>query len=268
MDRRSILRLAAGAAAACPTCLSITRAWASGSQGTHGASGAAGRSVPHWDYEGAGAPEHWGQLEPGFRVCELGLQQSPIDLTGPIGSNLGSVRVNWRRMPLRIINNGHTIQVNCEPGSGIELDGRPFSLLQFHFHHPSEHAVDGRRHAMEVHFVHASESGALAVLGVFFEEGAHNAALAPIWDAMPPEAGPEVASGATIRPVQLLPADRAYYRYLGSLTTPPCSERVIWTVCRQTIAASRRQIAQFAELFPMNARPLQPLNRRFLLEML
>ena len=265
MDRRSILRLAAGAAAACPMCLWVARAWASGSQG---APAAAGNVAPHWGYEGAGAAEHWGQLQPGFRVCALGLQQSPIDLTGPIGANLGSLQVNWLRMPLRIVNNGHTIQVNCEPGSGMELDGRPFSLLQFHFHHPSEHAVDGRRHAMEVHFVHGSDSGALAVLAVFFEEGAHNAALAPIWDVMPSEAGPEVLTGATIVPEQLLPADRSYYRYLGSQTTPPCSERVIWTVYRRTIAASRRQIAQFAELFPMNARPLQPLNRRLLLEML
>ena len=264
MERRSVLRLLAGVAF-CPTCLSVANATASGTSGAHGGGPAV---APHWGYEGAGGPEHWGQLEPGFRVCELGLQQSPVDLAQSIGANLGAFRATWRQMPLRVVNNGHTIQVNCADGSHADVDGRRFRLIQFHFHHPSEHAVDGQRHAMEAHFVHASESGALAVLGVFIERGAANAALAPIWEAMPRSEGPEVDAAVSIAPEQLLPTERDYYRYLGSLTTPPCSERVIWTVLRQPITASSAQIQEFADIFPMNARPLQPLNRRFLLETL
>ncbi len=261
MERRKFLKSAlAGFAVACPTCLAISTASASGSGGA-----AAPSEHPSWGYEGEGGPEGWGRLEPGFRVCDLGTGQSPIDLTQPTTASLNSIDLSWRSAPVQVVNNGHTIQVNCETGSEMVLDGRRFGLAQFHFHHPSEHAVDGQRHEMEVHFVHAADNGALGVLGVFVEAGAENSTLAPIWSAMPRSQGGEARVSQNINPAGLLPRDRRFYRYFGSLTTPPCSERVIWSVFGRPITASRRQIDQFADLFPMNARPLQNQNRRQLL---
>ena len=264
MERRTVLKYLAGAAATfCPTCLSTISAFAAEKGGQGGAHG----SPPHWGYEGAEGPMNWGQLSPEYKACSLGVQQSPIDLTAAIPADAGPIDVSYRRVPLKVINNGHTIQVNCDPGSGIMVDGKRFGLLQFHFHHPSEHALDGTRFDMEAHFVHASEDGVLAVLGVFIRQGESHPLLAPIWRAMPEKAGPErTVSSEMISPADLLPADRRYFRYLGSLTTPPCSETVIWSVYRTPVNASGEQIRQFAGLFPMNARPLQPLHRRLLLE--
>ena len=153
-------------------------------------------------------------------------------------------------------------------GSRTIINGQAFDLLQFHFHHPSEHLLSGKSFDLELHFVHRSEKGRLAVLGVFIQPGAENAALAPIWAAMPKEAGDERDTGATIAPADMLPVGRGFFRYQGSLTTPPCSEGVLCTVFKEPIEASPAQIRQFAELFPVNARPPMPLNQRFLLESL
>ncbi|MGQ0664959.1 MAG: carbonic anhydrase [Pseudomonadota bacterium] len=261
--RRSVLKLlGTGAAALCPVCyqLTVARAAAPGAPAGGGAA-----HHPHWGYEGAGAPEHWGSLEPQFKVCELGMEQTPIDLAGAIRAELGGVEVAFGDMPLRIVNNGHTIQVNCAPGSAARINGTRYELLQFHFHHPSEHLLSGKSFELECHFVHRSGAGDLAVVGVFIKQGAHNEALAPIWDAMPREAGPERTAG-TVRPADLLPRARGYFRYAGSLTTPPCSEGLTWTVFKDPIEASSEQIRRFAQLFPMNARPVQAVHRRFLLE--
>jgi carbonic anhydrase len=146
------------------------------------------------------------------------------------------------------------------------ISGTRYELVQFHFHHPSEHLLSGKKFDMELHFVHRSEAGRLAVLGVFIQPGAANAALGPIWAAMPAEAGPARDAGAVVRPAALLPATRGYFRYTGSLTTPPCSEGVLWTVYKDPIEASPDQIRRFAALFPVNARPAQSVARRYLLE--
>lgn len=201
------------------------------------------------------------------RVCSLGFQQSPIDLRDATPADLGQIQPTYNPTTLRVVNTGHTIQCNTDPGSSMTLDGEVFRLLQFHFHHPSEHAMDGRRFDMEAHFVHINETGMLAVLGVFIEPGGENGLLAPVWNHLPKTAGPErkVAS-VSIEPASLLPPDRRYFRYLGSLTTPPCSEKVIWSVFSQPVQASTAQIRQFAGLFGMNARPLQDLHRRLLLK--
>ncbi len=219
-----------------------------------------------WGYTGAGSPEHWGTLSPEYQVCQAGTQQSPIDLEGAIDASLSDIQIEYGEIPLKILNNGHTIQVNTEPGNTLILDGTPFELIQFHFHHPSEHTVTGEPYPMEVHFVHQSESGELAVLGIFLKEGQENAALKPIWDAMPSQVQPETQiSGSTVEIASILPANRSVYRYFGSLTTPPCSEIVRWVVFEEPIEVSSAQIEQFVEIFPLNARPVQPLNRRFLL---
>lgn len=257
--RRQALRVIAGAAtlAACPICSARAeekKAEAHGGQ--------------HWAYEGEGGPERWGDLSADFKACSLGLEQTPIDLTATIRAETGAVELSFGQMPLTILNNGHTIQINCAPGSRTAISGKAFDLLQFHFHHPSEHLLSGKAFDLELHFVHKSAEGQLAVLGVFIRPGQENAALAPVWAAMPREAGEPKPVGTSIDPGLLLPANRHYFRYKGSLTTPPCSEGVLWTVFRDSIEASTDQIRQFAELFPMNARPVQPLNSRFLLESL
>jgi carbonic anhydrase len=254
-SRRDILRWMATGAVACPTCLSL------------GVSHAAetGHGGTPWDYTGDGAPDHWGSLESRFRVCDLGLEQSPIDLQRSLPAEVGAVRPFFRPTPLRILNNGHTVQVNADEGSYSEIIGQRFELLQFHFHHPSEHLLNGESFPLEVHFVHRSAAGHLAVLGVFFREGATNRELAKVFNAMPAQVAPERNAGMFVDPERLLPLSRGYFRYMGSLTTPPCSQGVLWTVFSEPIDASSTQIQQFSSIFSLNARPIQPLNTRFLL---
>jgi carbonic anhydrase len=248
LNRRGLLR---AVATGCAVCLSAGRA--------------AAESSPHWAYEGEAGPDQWGGLSLDFRVCQLGLEQSPIDLTNSMVAGVSAVEPAWRPMKPRIVNNGHTIQVNAEAGSQCVIDGSKYELLQFHFHHPSEHLLAGKMLDLECHFVHRSAAGSLAVLAVFVRPGAANATLQPIWDAMPKQAGPERDMGA-VDPMGLLPADRGFYRYMGSLTTPPCSEGIVWTVFRSEIEASPEQIRQFASLFADNARPARIRNRRYLLQ--
>lgn len=265
ISRRRVIQQLAIGSVACPTCLSLLggRHAQAESATTPSHGGAA-----HWSYEGEAGPQNWGELSADFRVCELGFEQTPIDLRNAVSAQLAGVEPDFQSMPLTIINNGHTIQVNCSPGSRTRIDDRPFELLQFHFHHPSEHLLAGRAFELELHFVHRSDTGQLAVLGVFIQLGTENAALEPIWAAMPTEAGPAQEIGTPIRPAALLPTDRGFFRYQGSLTTPPCSEGVLWTMFKQPIEASEAQIRKFAGLFPVNARPVQGVNRRFLLQSL
>jgi len=262
MNRRHALKIMTGAAfASCPTCLALTSATSAlAAETAHG-------EAPRWSYEGADGPSHWSELSPANRVCGVGFQQSPIDIDSSIRAEVGGIGISYGAMPLRVVNNGHTIQVNCEPGSEIRMDGQTFKLLQFHFHHPSEHTFRGKSFDMEAHFVHASADGTLAVLGVFIAKGAPNDVLAPIWHNMPTVAGPEKrVNSVSVFPERLLPADRTFHRYYGSLTTPPCSEKVIWSVYGTPVEASSAQVGKFASIFPGNARPIQNLNRRFLLK--
>ncbi|EWY37061.1 hypothetical protein N825_21690 [Skermanella stibiiresistens SB22] len=260
-DRRAILRhLTIGGVAACPICATVARAVAG--EAHHGAGGGA----PRWTYEGAEGPERWGVLTPEFRSCSLGLEQTPIDINKAIRAETGALDVSFVPAPATVVNNGHTIQVNCGSGSHSVISGIRHELLQFHFHHPSEHLLSGKAFQMECHFVHKAASGALAVIGVLINAGAANTALDPVWDVMPTKAGEEVGLAGVFDPAPLLPVQRAHYRYVGSLTTPPCSEGVTWTILGAPIEASTAQIARFAALFPNNARPVQGRNRRFLLE--
>ena len=218
----------------------------------------------HWSYGGDTGPDRWGGLDPSFAVCDSGVQQSPVDLAGAIPAGGGGLEIQWRPTDGEVVDNGHTIQVNMGAGSSITLEGRQFSLVQFHFHLPSEHTVDGASSPMEVHFVHQAEEGDLAVIGVFMDAGEAHAATQAIWDAIP---GVDEAPAplAEIDPNAFLPEGRGYFRYAGSLTTPPCSEVVSWVVMTESIAVSQAQVDVFAALYPMNARPVQPLHRRFIL---
>jgi carbonic anhydrase len=256
-SRRRFLRGIGIAGIGCPLCFSaLTRARAATDAAQH---------PLHWSYEGEEGPEHWGTLSPDFKVCDLGLQQSPVDLAHSLRAELRDIPIGWASGQYTIVNNGHTIQVNCAGSGSIELGGRPFDLLQFHFHHPSEHKLEGQAFDMECHFVHKSAQHGLAVLGVLIKPGAANAAFQPVFDALPTDPGHEVPlAGVDLK--AMLPAGRGYFRYMGSLTTPPCGEVVTWTIFKDPVEAAPAQIGKFAGLFPMNARPVQNLNRRFLLE--
>jgi len=230
---------------------------------------------PHWAYTGAEGPSHWGSLAPAFSPCSRGQQQSPIDLTDAdvIWADVGALAFDYHATPLRIINNGHTIQINYAPGSILTARGKKYQIVQFHFHTPSEHARNGKLADMELHIVHQNAAKELAVVGVFLEQGSANAALAPIWQAIPADVGKEKLIGSTtVNVAELLPKARVktppYFFYMGSLTTPPCSEGVRWLVLGQSIQLSQDQIARFRKVIPMNARPLQSLDRRFVLEQL
>lgn len=219
---------------------------------------------PHWSYEGETGPEKWGQLCTSFSDCN-GKKQSPIDLKGAeFEEGLGELAIMYKNTStLKAINNGHTVQVNLDAENSFEVDGGAFSLKQFHFHCPSEHTIDGNSYPMEAHLVHISDSGKIAVIGVMFEQGEENAFLANILSALPTEANKEVSDSTISYDVNtFLPEDKSYYRYAGSLTTPPCSEGVIWTVLKTSVTASAEQIEAFEQMMPTNNRPIQPLNDR------
>lgn len=219
----------------------------------------------HWTYEGTKGPEHWGTLNAGFATCNAGAEQSPVDLSTHISAAPLMPKLAWSRAhSAHVVNNGHTIQVNVHGAGGITHNNKMYQLVQFHFHHRSEHTINGRHSPMEVHFVHKAADGDLAVIGVMIEKGPHNPDLQPIWDAAPVTMG-QVPLHVPVTAEAFLPKASANFQYAGSLTTPPCTEVVAWTVMRQPITASEEQIGAFAWLFPNNARPVQPLNRRMVL---
>jgi len=228
-------------------------------------------ATTNWGYIGKQGPEYWGKLSPDFQLCYTGKRQTPIDLqTANVKSidnkNPESLVVKYQPTPLNLINNGKTIQINYQPGSFIESDRQVYQLLQFHFHHPSEHRLNGEEYDMELHFVHRSQAGNLAVVGVFLKAGEFNPNLQTIWDALPQTQGEEKQAKDTINASSLLPTERRFLTYSGSLTTPPCSENVMWYVMETPIEVSSGQIAKFTQLFPDNARPIQALNQRTVFE--
>lgn len=217
----------------------------------------------HWSYEGEDGPGRWGELSPDNLACSVGTQQSPLDITQTVDAALPELAVNWTAGEGKVVNNGHTIQVNIAPGSKLVIGAEEYELLQFHFHAPSEHTIDGTPFPMEVHFVHRNAAGALGVLGVFIMPGAANATFAGLATAFPAEKGGEVA--ASIDPRGLLPENLSYFAYEGSLTTPPCSEIVHWMVAKQPLEVAAADIERFTTIYPMNARPTLEPNRRFIL---
>lgn len=221
-----------------------------------------------WGYVGADAPEHWSELSTDYGACSTGAAQSPIDLQRSAElSQAQPLEIDYQGTPLKILHNGHNVQVNYGVGSSLKLDNRDYELLQFHFHEPSEHTLDGLPLAMEMHLVHKNQATqGLAVLAVFIKAGQENQALKSIWQHMPSQKTPETTVPDTIINIsQLLPSDLSqFYRYQGSLTTPPCSEGVEWIVLEEAIEASPQQIKQFVNAVGENARPVQLLNRRAL----
>lgn len=221
----------------------------------------------HWRYEGEEGPDHWGDLDEAWHACSEGSAQSPINLSDAVTLDLSDISFNYGEAPLKIFNNGHTIEVEIDPGYSIRYNEIDYELTQFHFHNPSEHLIDGEAGAMEAHFVHASQDGNLAVVGVILKEGEASEDYAPIFDNLPSEesAAPE-ESDLSIDLTKLLPAQKTFWTYGGSLTTPPCSEIVRWLVLTEPITLSAEQIEAFTAIHSGNARPVLPLNERDLFQ--
>ena len=222
--------------------------------------------APHWDYLGEGGPQAWAQLKNEFAICGNGKRQSPIDIRDGIKVQLDAVQFDYRATKFRVLDNGHTVQVNVSPGNFIEVTGKRFELQQFHFHRPSEERIDGRLFDMVAHLVHKDSEGRLAVVAVLLDRGNAQPLVQAIWNNLPLEKGDEVVARLPIDLNDLLPTDRSYYTYMGSLTTPPCSEGVLWMVMKTPVTLSAEQIAIFARLYPMNARPVQAASGRLIKE--
>ena len=221
----------------------------------------------HWGYSGEAGPENWGKLDDSYVACESGRNQSPIDLTDFVEADLQPVDFAYKPGTTDILNNGHAIQVNYIPGSTITVDGHVFELKQFHFHAPSENTINGKHFPLESHLVHADKDGNLAMVAVMFEMGRNNALLSPLWMKMPDNAGDKNALPKPYDVSAMLPSDRDYYRFDGSLTAPPCSEGVLWFVLKQSAIASKPQIDRFTKVMGHpNNRPVQPANEREVLK--
>lgn len=220
-----------------------------------------------WDYGETLGPSHWGDLKPEFASCKTGQRQSPIDIRNPQKSDLPPIRFDYRPSPLRIINNGHTIMVNYRAGSFISVAGKEYFLKQFHFHRPSEEKINGQTFAMSVHFVHADQTGRLAVVAVLLQEGKDNPLVNDLWKELPLEQEQENRlDNIQIDASRMLPSNTGYYSFSGSFTTPPCTENVAWFVLKNPTTVSTKQIERFSQLYPNNARPIQPLYDRIVLE--
>jgi carbonic anhydrase len=226
-----------------------------------------GQHTAHsWDYQGPHGPAHWGDLDPGFATCKTGLRQSPIDIRNPQKAELPPIYFDYRPSPLDIVDNGHTIMINYAPGSFMSVGGKKYALKQFHFHRPSEERINGRAFEMTAHLVHADTDGNLAVVAVLLAKGDENPLLRELWRNLPGEDKEKRFENIQIDASGILPSDRSYYTFSGSLTTPPCSEDVTWFVLKQAVSISEAEINSFSQLYRDNARPTQPLHGRTVLE--
>jgi carbonic anhydrase len=219
-----------------------------------------------WSYQGPMGPDHWGDLDPDYAACKVGKEQSPIDIRSANKVDLPAIRFEYKSGPLRIINNGYTaVRVNYPPGNGnfLIVGEKRYELTQFHFHRPSEEYVHGKGYDMVIHLMHAAGDGKVAAVAVLLKTGSANATIQRLWEHMPRTAGKETPiAGVAVNPAGLLPLDTGYYTYMGSQTAPPCTEGVTWFVLKTPIDISANEINAFAELYPHDVRPPQPLNDR------
>jgi carbonic anhydrase len=233
------------------------------------ATSATGSHAPHWSYRGATDAAHWATLDEGFKTCKVGRQQSPINIVTRAAEKAADGKpIDFAYAPgaAEVVNNGHTIQVNLPAGGTVSIGGTSYQLLQFHFHTPSEEKVDGKSYPLVAHLVHRDAQGHLAVVAVLFKLGHENAALKPVFAHLPAREGETAKIDGAFDAARLLPAARGYYAFAGSLTTPPCSEEVRWQVLKTPVELSAAQLASFRKLYAMNARPVQPLNGRKVLD--
>ncbi len=221
----------------------------------------------HWGYTGHEGAENWGDLAPEYSMCKLGKSQTPINIDKTVlacANDLEAIQFNYETPSKEVVNNGHTIQINIEGGSSIKIDGILFTLKQFHFHTPSENQINGKYFPLEAHLVHASAGGELAVIALMFENGAENQLVKKVWDVMPHEADKTAPLTLSAKEIEaFLPKNKEYYRFSGSLTTPPCSEGVRWLVLKNYATISAGQVEEFLHtIHHENNRPIQPINAR------
>ncbi|MEM6450598.1 MAG: carbonic anhydrase family protein [Cyanobacteria bacterium P01_D01_bin.105] len=222
----------------------------------------------HWSYQNETGPAHWASLDTAFESCGSGQSQSPINVTATTSTDLVNPDFHYQAVPLNLLNNGHTVKVPYAPGSYMTLDGIRYNLLQFHFHSPSEHAVEGQLWDAELHLVHQNDVGALAVVAVLLKESKHPEGIQPedaynnIGQNLPNKAGDKIRTQTTINAHNLLPSQATTYRYTGSLTTPPCSESVTWLVMTDPVELPSAVLKRYRQLLNNNNRPLQRLNNR------
>lgn len=225
-----------------------------------------------WGYAGDAGPENWGKLSPEFSTCGTGKNQSPINidpLKNVIEAKQKPIKFDYSMLiPERIHNTGHTVQVDMRSGGEIEVDGKTFKLKQFHFHTPGEHTIAGTPFPMEIHFVHQAKDGQLAVVAVPMMPGWPNPTLAALWRTLPRKKGDSIElPNDILRTLEMEKDVTNYYRYNGSLTTPPCSEGVIWIVKRDRVTVARPQWKALERvLAEPNNRPVQPVNARLVIE--
>ena len=245
----------------------VVRVKAKGPRGAS-AAGSSGAAAParkgNWSYHGDTGPAHWAQLKPEFALCGSGQRQSPIDIRDGIPVELDPIQFDYKLSAFRVIDNGHTVQVNVEPGNRIVVNGRRFDLVQFHFHRPSEEKLNGRQFEMVAHLEHRDLEGKLAVVAVLIDEGKAHPLVQQVWNNLPLEKHTEQPGLNALDPNLLLPERRQYVTYMGSVTTPPCTEGVLWMVMKEPVTLSRQQIGIFSRLYPMNARPVQPTGDRLI----
>jgi carbonic anhydrase len=231
-----------------------------------GATLGAAQTTAHWDYYGKTGPLGWARLDPAYKACSQGHEQAPIDIRGAhLNKSLQPIEFHYMAGPVTLENTGNTVIVRVDPGSYIVAGGVRYDLQQFHFHHPGEEAVKGKLTDMSIHLVHKSADGKLAVIAVRLSEdrGFPNAILSTLWEHLPTTTGATDKITSVVNPGGLLPTDRGYWTYMGSLTAPPCTEGVRWFVLEQELSISRDQLRAFATLFKINSRPLQdPHGRR------
>ncbi|HJW23604.1 MAG TPA: carbonic anhydrase family protein [Rhodocyclaceae bacterium] len=220
----------------------------------------------HWSYEGEGGPDNWAKLDPKNTVCASGQRQSPIDIREGIKVDLEPIQFDYKPSYFRIVDNGHTVQVALGDGR-ITLTGKTYELIQFHFHKPAEERINGRGFDMVAHLVHRADDGQLAVVAVLMEKGSENPFIQTLWNYLPLEKNMEVSPPSPAVDLNtFLPTSRGYYTYMGSLTTPPCTEGVLWLVLRQPVQVSPEQIGIFSRLYRNNARPIQSAWGRLIKE--
>ncbi|MEK7990110.1 MAG: carbonic anhydrase [Thiotrichaceae bacterium] len=220
----------------------------------------------HWTYSGETGPAHWAEVNSDYHVCAEGKNQSPVNLTDFVEADLPALTFDYQTQAKEILNNGHTILINMAEGSSLGVDGLTLPAMQFHFHSPSENQINGESFPIEMHIVHGDGVGNFAVIAVMFKEGEANPALESLWANMPTNSG-EHRGLENADLSGLLPEDKDYYRFTGSLTTPPCSEGLRWLVLKNPVTASKAQIKQFQKVMQHpNNRPLQPINARVILQ--
>ncbi|MTV41844.1 carbonic anhydrase [Duganella radicis] len=219
-----------------------------------------------WSYEGESGPANWGKINPAWAKCGSGNRQSPIDIRDGMKVELEQIAFDYHPSSFNVTDNGKTVQVMVGGGNFITVGNRMYELIQFHFHRPSEERINGKGYEMVVHLVHKDGEGRLAMLALLLERGKQQPVIQTVWNNLPLEKYDTAAPSTVLDPMDLLPGRRDYYTFMGSMTTPPCQEGVLWIVMKEPVQASPQQMALFSRLYPLNARPVQPSSGRIIKE--